>query len=273
MSLRQFFDAVSESRTVKMKAQSGFFPDGVWLVELAPLSDPSLVPQTVALLFAVHAAEHLRLTEVLANYLRDKQLLLLLDNCEHLIEACAKLVDALLRTCPHLKILATSREALNVAGEITFRVPSLAVPDPQQLPPFETLAQLEAIRLFVERASAARPGFLLTNANAPSVAQICCRLDGMPLAIELAAARVKTLGVEADCIATGRSFSIADRRQPDRIAPPTDAARNDGLELRSAARIGGHPFPAVVRVRRRFHLEAVEKICSDEPLTPPGVLT
>ena len=172
------------------------FPDGVWLVDLAPLFDPSLVPQTVAVVFDLHPTDNLSLTDALSDYFRQKRLLLLLDNCEHLIEACAKLADTLLRSCPEVRILATSRESLNVAGEIVFRVPPLALPDPQQPQPFESLAQFEAIRLFTVRAAAARSEFELTQANAPAVAQICRRLDGMPLAIELAAARVKTLGVE-----------------------------------------------------------------------------
>jgi predicted ATPase len=172
------------------------FPDGVWLVDLAPLSDPSLVPQTVASIFELHESGETPLTNILQNFLHAKDLLWVLDNCEHLIQACADLCDVLLRACPNLKILATSREALNIAGETSIRVPSLALPDPQQLPPLEILSQYEALRLFLARANAARSDFQFTEANARLVAQICQRLDGMPLAIELAAARVNSISVE-----------------------------------------------------------------------------
>ena len=131
--------------------------------------------------------------EILTDFIHTKTLLLVLDNCEHVIDACAQLSEALLRACPKLGILASSREALGIAGETSYRVPSLAVPEPGQLPPLETLARLGAVRLFVERAALARPGFALTAQNAPAIAQICQRLDGIPLAIELAAARVRAL--------------------------------------------------------------------------------
>src|SRR5262249_14103166 len=127
------------------------------------------------------------------EYLRDKSLLLILDNCEHLVHACAELAETLLRACPRLQILATSREALGIAGENSYLVPPLSLPDPAQLPPLETLEHSEAVQLFVERASAVRSDFALTEQNAPAVAVICRLLDGIPLAIELAAALVRTL--------------------------------------------------------------------------------
>jgi non-specific serine/threonine protein kinase len=174
------------------------FADGVWLVELASLADPALVPQTVAAAFGVHERPHggdsRSLVETLVETLRARSLLLLLDNCEHLIETCAQLVEALLRACPQLRILATSREALGIAGETTWLAPSLALPS-SQTPPTQ-IHEVEAVRLFVERASSALPTFQLTAHNVLLVAQICRQLDGIPLAIELAAARVKVLSVE-----------------------------------------------------------------------------
>ena len=187
------------------------FPDGVWLIELASLADPALVPQTVATIFDLRASGNLAPMDLLKNFLRDKNLLIVLDNCEHLIDACAQLAESLLTHCPDVKILATSREALNIAGEITFRVPSLALPDLRALPPLATFAQVEAIRLFSERARATQPGFELMQSNANAIAQICARLDGMPLAIELAAARVKTLAIEQIAARLDDAFDLLTR--------------------------------------------------------------
>ena len=172
------------------------FPKGVWFVELAPLADPALVAQKAAFALGLRELQGRPAQDVLSDYLREKTLLLILDNCEHLVEACAALADALLRACPGLKILASSREALGIAGEAPFGVGSLTNPDPRRLPPIETLTQYEAVRLFIERATTVLPTFAVTNENAPALAQICHKLDGIPLAIELAAARVKVLRVE-----------------------------------------------------------------------------
>ncbi|MSP12304.1 MAG: adenylate/guanylate cyclase domain-containing protein [Chloroflexi bacterium] len=172
------------------------FPDGVWLVELAPISDPALAPQAVAAVLGVREESGRPLLATVTDYLRAKSLLLILDNCEHLVAACAQVAETLLRACPHLKLLATSREALGIAGEVPFHVPSLSLPDPQHLSAVAALSQYEAVRLFIERATTVKPDFTVTNQNAPAVAQICHRLDGIPLAIELAAARVRAMSVE-----------------------------------------------------------------------------
>ncbi len=171
------------------------FENGVWLVELASLSDPELVPQEVASALEVHEAAGRSLTKMLIEHLYPKRVLLVLDNCEHLVEVCATLIEALMRSCPKLHILATSREVLGVAGEIRWLVPSLSSPDLQRLPSVEGLTRHEAVRLFLERAAAVAPRFELTDQNAPAVVKLCHRLDSMPLAIELAAARVRTLSV------------------------------------------------------------------------------
>ena len=172
------------------------FPDGVWLVELAMIADPGLVPQTLAALLGVREEPNYPLIRALTTQLRTKKLLLILDNCEHLIETCAQLVETLLRACPQLKILVTSRETLGVMGERILRVPSLQLPDLYAPLPLPDLAQCEAIRLFVDRAGTVNPTFTLTEANAAAVTQICRQLDGVPLAIELAAARVRAMMVE-----------------------------------------------------------------------------
>jgi len=159
------------------------FPDGMWLVELAPLADPALVPQTVASVLGIKEEVGRPLLATLTNYLRNKTTLLVLDNCEHLIAASAQLAEAVLQTCPDIRLLATSREALSIAGETTFPVPSLSLPsDFRNLKDFGSLAQYEAVRLFVDRAATALPDFVLTNANAPAVAQVCHQLDGIPRA-------------------------------------------------------------------------------------------
>jgi predicted ATPase/DNA-binding SARP family transcriptional activator len=171
------------------------FTDGTQWVGLASLFDPALLPQEIARELGVLEAPDRPLTDRIIEYLEPKHALLVLDNCEHLVDACAVLVETLLRHCPALKILATSRETLGVAGEITWPVPPLSWPEPRQLLPTDSLMQYEAVRLFVERAKAATPSFELTDQNAFAIAQVCQRLAGMPLAIELAAARVRTLSV------------------------------------------------------------------------------
>jgi predicted ATPase/class 3 adenylate cyclase len=158
------------------------FAHGVWLIELAPLSNEAQIIPALAQVFGLQELPFNPLANLVLDYLRDKKILLILDNCEHLIEACARLADNLLHQCAGLKILASSREALGIAGEVAYRIPSLAVS--------------ESTQLFVDRARAANSNFRLTDANASAIAQICHRLDGIPLAIELAAARVKLLSPE-----------------------------------------------------------------------------
>ncbi len=172
------------------------FSQGVWFVELAPLTDPNLVARTLLSTIGIVERRGKNSVEVLKEYLRDKQVLILLDNCEHLIDACARLANDLLSAAPSLKILASSREALGVQGEVSFPVPSLALPDIKHLPVIEQLSQYEAVRLFIDRALLIAPHFVVDKENAPYIAQICYRLDGIPLAIELAAARVKVISVE-----------------------------------------------------------------------------
>jgi predicted ATPase/DNA-binding SARP family transcriptional activator len=199
------------------------YPDGVWWVELAALSDPALVCPTVAGVLGVREQPGRLLEATLAAVLRPKHLLLLLDNCEHLAAVCARHVEALLRACPGLHFLVTSREALGIAGEVAWIVPSLSVP-PHPSPAGERashVVQYEAVRLFAERAATALPAFALTDQNAAAVAQICRRLDGIPLALELAAARVKVLSPEQitarldDCFSllTGGSRTALRRHQ------------------------------------------------------------
>lgn len=172
------------------------YPDGVWLVELASLSDGQLVAQAVASALGVKEEAGRPVQEALAKYVKDRQLLLILDNCEHLLDACAALVTPLLQSGPRLTVLASSREPLREAGEATYHVPSLPVPDSRNVTPLDELTQCVSVRFFTDRAAAMQPAFQVTDQNAAAVAAICQRLDGIPLALELAAARVRSLPVE-----------------------------------------------------------------------------
>jgi predicted ATPase/class 3 adenylate cyclase len=169
------------------------YPDGVWLLELAPLSDPQLVTETIARLFGISIAAGKAPTETLVVFLKDKRTLLILDNCEHLVAPVAQFTDAILRGCPQVSILVTSRERLALTGEHTYSMPSLSVPDQPDGITADNALSFSAVRLFVQRASASMPGFSLTDENAPAVATICKRLDGVALALEMAAPRLKIL--------------------------------------------------------------------------------
>jgi predicted ATPase/DNA-binding CsgD family transcriptional regulator len=171
------------------------YPDGVWLVELAPVTDPAGVCPTVAAAAHVGDRAGSPTVDTISESLRSRNLLLVLDNCEHLIRACADLAHALLRSCPRLTILATSREGLNVPGEALMPVPPLRVPEGDRLPALDELRGFEAISLFVDRCASYQPAFALSDENAADVVRICRRLDGVPLALELAAARVRVLSV------------------------------------------------------------------------------
>jgi len=250
------------------------FSDGVWLVELAALPDPELIPQTVATVLGIREQSGRPVLTTLADSLRARHLLLVLDNCEHLIAACSRFAHALLRTCAHLRILATSREALGIAGETAWLVPSLSVPDAQRVPA-ATLSQFEAVRLFVERAAAALPSFKLTNQNSDAVIQICSRLDGIPLAIEMAAARLKALSAEHIAgrlddqfrLLTGGSRTALPQHQTLRATLDWSydllSAEERQLLRQLAIFVGG------------FTLEAVENVCGEDARAPEviGLLT
>ncbi len=244
------------------------FPDGIWLVELAALSDPSLAPQTVASAIGLLNTGGRPPLELLTRYLAPKQALLLLDNCEHLVAACADLADALLRVCPRLQILATSREGLRLAGETTWPVPSLSVPSlaGEQLGrrSLGDLREFESIKLFVERARSVTPAFELNEQNLAAVAQLCHRLDGIPLAIELAAARTRLLPVE----------QLLDRVQ-DRFRLLTGGSRNALPRQQTLRALVDWSYDLLsVQERLLFDrlsvfaggwtLEAAEAVCADD---------
>ena len=193
------------------------YADGLRLVELASLDDPALLLQAVAAALGLRESSGRPLRQLLADELQDRQLLLLLDSCEHLVEACRALAEPLLRACPGLTMLATSRELLRVPGERVWPIPAMVVPGPEVATP-ELLLAYDSIRLFVERAAAVAAHFALSAANGPAVAQICRRLDGIPLAIELAAARVRHMPIEA--LAAGLDNSLSLLTATNANAPP-----------------------------------------------------
>ncbi len=248
------------------------FSDGVWLVELAALSDPALVPQAIASALGVPEQPGRSLDETVTDSLRPKSLLLIADNCEHLLPVVAHRADGLLHGCPALRILATSREGLGIAGELIYRVPSLSLPDLQRLPSVENLTQYEAIHLFIERATFGQPGFAVTNRNALAVAQICHRLDGIPLAIEMAAARVKGLSVEQ--IAS----RLDDRFRLLTAGHRTALPRHQTLRATMDWSYDLLPERERVMLRRLsvfaggFTLEAAEGVCRGEGIDAPEVL-
>jgi predicted ATPase/class 3 adenylate cyclase len=253
------------------------YPDGVWLVELAALSDGRLVAQQAASVLGLREPPGRSLTQTLTDHLKSRTLLLLLDNCEHLLADCALLAETLLRSCPHLKLLATSREALNIPGEQTWRVPSLLPPDPSRLPSEEkdlpaVLMDYDAVRLFVERAQAHRSDFTLTRQNGPAVAQVCHRLDGIPLALELAAARVRGLTAEQVAVRledrfgllTGGSRTAPSRQQTLRATLDWSYDLLSEKERRLLGRLsvfaGG------------WTLEAVENVCAGAEIEEGEIL-
>jgi predicted ATPase/class 3 adenylate cyclase len=172
------------------------FEQGVWFVELAPLTDPELISQTILSTIGISEQPGKTPLEILKEYLQERKTLILLDHSEHLLDASAKILHHLLNAAPNLNDLASTREALRLRGEVAYPVPSLSLPDVKHLPTIEQLSQYEAVRLFIDRALLVAPHFDVDKDNAPFIAQICYRLDGIPLAIELAAARVKMLSVE-----------------------------------------------------------------------------
>lgn len=176
----------------------GEFADGAWFVELAPVADPNFLPSAVAYTFGLREEGLRKPEEVLIDFLKDKQVLLVIDNCEHIVEAAARLAQRLLARCPEITILATTREALGIPGELVFPVRPLTMPKAGVNPPGEAegLSQYESVRLFIDRAVAAQPSFAVDQQNASAIAEICIRLDGIPLAIELAAARAKMLSAQ-----------------------------------------------------------------------------
>lgn len=248
------------------------YPDGIWFAALAPVTDAALVQRTLASALRVREDPSRPPIETLCDYLRSKHLLLVFDNCEHLIGECAQTAETLLQACPQLRILVTSREALNISGEEHYYVPCLSLPEVGETS-VERLGHSEAARLFVDRAARARGAFTLEDSNLRPVADICRRLDGMPLAIELAAARVKVLSVQHIAERLDDRFSLLTGG--DRTALPRHQTLRATIEwsydlLPEKARV---LFARLSVFAGGFTQEAAEAVCSDGRLAPGDVLT
>lgn len=240
------------------------FRDGVWFVELASLLNPDLIPKIILATLGLPERAGMTDLQLLTEYLHESKTLLILDNCEHLIEASAILVETLLSQCVDLKFLITSREALKIQGEVIWQVSSLSLPDANQLPIIEQLTQYDAVQLFVDRATLVKSNFVISNDNALTIAGICTRLDGIPLAIELAAARTRTLSVDDIAkrlddrfrLLTGGNRTALEHQQTLRATLDwsynllSDAEKV--LLCRLSVFVGG------------WTLEAAEQVCSEE---------
>jgi predicted ATPase/class 3 adenylate cyclase len=248
------------------------FTDGVWFVDLAGVRDPDLVGPTVATALQLQEEVGRTYTDTLLDYLRERNALVVLDNCEHLIDACAALTHTVLRGCRSLRVMATTREPLGVEGEVRWRVPPLAVPAADVPVAADLIPQYEALQLFFDRAARARPGFPVDDHAAAVAAEICRRLDGIPLAIELAAARVGLLGIEEVLV------GLADQLRLLGGGPRTVATRHQTI---TASIEWSHALltePERVLFRRLsvfsggFDLDACARVCSGDPIEPEDVL-
>jgi non-specific serine/threonine protein kinase len=246
------------------------FRHGIWVIDLAPLSDPNLVPSALAGVLHLQEGPQRSLIEVLSGFVRTRQMLIVLDNCEHLIAACAQLAEGLLKAGPDLRILATSRESLSLHGELVWRVPSLSVPSANEVG--ESAAQSDAVRLFVDRAAAVAPAFSIAEANAAIISDICRRLDGIPLAIELAAARLNMLAVD----------QISERLN-DRFRLLTGGSRTALARQRTLEATVDWSYDLLSAVERRllcrlsvfaagWTLEAAEEVCGGDNIRKEALL-
>ncbi len=248
------------------------YPDGVWFVELAPLADPQLVPQAVASVLGVKEDAGRPITEALTRFVQDRRLLITFDNCEHVVQACADLANHLLRASPTVKLLASSREALQIAGEVTYPVPPLGVPDHRHVPTVADVAAQESVRLFVDRVRVAQPAFVVDEDNALAVGQICRQLDGIPLALELAAARARQMSVTTLASRIGDRFKLLTNG--DRSALPRQQTLRALIDW--SHDLLSEPERALFRRLSVFAggwtLEAAEAVCADESLPKDDIL-
>ena len=248
------------------------FADGIWFVELAPIDDPDLVPQAVATAMGLREQPGKAMLETLEAALLKRTALIVLDNCEHVVAAAARLASSLLSKCPNLSMLATTREQLGVPGEVTFTVPSLSIPGDRPTGESSALAGFEAVELFVDRAVKARPGFVLASDNAAAVIEICRRLDGIPLALELAAARTRVLSPQQICdgladrfrLLTTGARTLMPRQQTLRASVDWSYALLSEVERAALRRMS--------IFAGSFDLDAAEEVVGDTTIAAPDVL-
>ena len=281
-------DLVSQNRLVMLTGVGGIgktnlslqvgralietFPDGVWLVELAPTSDANLIPQTIASALGLRDSAAHTIQETLLDYLQEKQCLLILDNCEHLINEVAQFVQTVLQHCADVKILASSREALAVPGERPFPVPPLTLPENGQQSILEEWQQYEALRLFVERAQIVLPEFQVTVNNVASLVQICQRLDGIPLALELAAARVKVLTTSQIAARLDDRFRLLTSGSRAALARQQTLRALIDWSWELLTEDEQHLLQRLSVFAGGMDIEAVETICADESLQSYEIL-
>jgi predicted ATPase/DNA-binding SARP family transcriptional activator len=254
-------------------AARGRYPDGVWLIELAAIGLDAEVPRALAGAFGIREAPGIALLDGAVRHIGDRRLLVLLDNCEHVAAGAADLSEQLLVRCPNLQILATSRQPLHIGGELLFRVPSLAISDPAEDVSLADAAGVDAIRLFLDRASAVDPGFELTSENLRSITELCFHLDGLPLAIELAASRVASIPISllADRLEERFELLVGGSRTALTRQQTLRATIDWSYELLSADQAA--VFRAMSVLGPRASLEAVEAISGHIGLRPGRVLS
>lgn len=253
------------------RARVSDFEDGAFFVDLAPITDAGLVANETASVLGIQLRSEREPTTVIAEQIRDHAVLLLLDNCEHLIDACAHLLDRLLRSCPRLRVLATSREPLRVEGEIAWRVPSLSLPSPSDVLEPDRLSNIEAIRLFAERATGTAPGFQVDRRNAAAVAEICHHLDGMPLAIELAAARVGALAPDQIAERLKKSLAVLGGGNRAALTRQQTLTATIGWSYDLLTDQERTLFRRLTVFAGTFSLEAAEEVCVGQDVEHAGV--
>ena len=249
------------------------FADGAWWVDLAPVSDPQLVSDAVADALGVRPLPSMSALQAICIHLGTSNALVLMDNCEHLLKACGEVAETLLRSCPNVTVVATSRTSLGMAGETDWRVPSLSLPPRErERESVQALGQFDAVRLFIERARKARSNFAVTNENAPAVAQVCEELDGLPLAIELAAARVRMLSVEQIAAGLGDRFHLLTGGT--RTALPRHQTLRASVDW--SHELLSDPERALLRrlavFAGGFTLDLAESVCAEETLPRVAIL-
>jgi predicted ATPase/class 3 adenylate cyclase len=251
---------------------SAGYPDGIWLVELGPLTSPDLVPLSVASAAGIRAIAEMPHMSAIVEALRPRNLLLILDNCEHLLDACAKLLDELLRSCPDIKVLTTSREPIGVTGETIRRVPSLQLPNTQIPTDLDELIDNPCVRLFLERARAVHPRVALTRHNAAAVVQICRRLDGIPLALELAAARIDALTPEQLAARLDQRFRLLTGGARTALPRQQTLAATLDWSYSLLSKAERRLFERLAVFSGGWTLEAAESVCAGPPVAQEDVL-